>query len=179
MKRAYDFAESVLINFIEYAARYWSLLVALALLHLLISLWLLSRQNRPDDSPLAQTNAAVLDFFFRKGYEVERILFQGRMSAEYILTRLGARICLHIKWWSKPAGDIPVKEISRARAALACDYAILISKEGFTRAARRMAAQVEVWLWEFYNLESEMESSVAALSSGMNTAAAARSGKKP
>lgn len=175
LARLVDFAKTVFFNFIEYASRYWPLLIVLVLLHLVISFWILTHRDKDaEDSHPAESDAAVMDFFFRKGYEVERVIFQGRMSAEFVLTRLGARTCVHIKWWRKPVGEIPVKEMDQARNRYACEFAVIISKEGFTRAARKLAVRLGVWLWEFNNLESELKRTCPEAATAMKTAAAAK-----
>lgn len=172
MQQIVELAGTVLGNFAAFAAPYGTILSVLIVLHLLGALWFQSRRSNGLQPP-ADTNAAVLELFFRQGFEVERVLFQGRLSAEYIMTRLGTRACVHVKWWSKPVADVPVREICDAQNKYRCESAILISQEGFTKAARRMKRK-DVWLWDFYSLDEELAHYATDLAAGWQTAAAAK-----
>lgn len=156
-------------EFVRFASPYWPVLAGLVLVYLTAKLL---RRGKVQTAP--GSNAAALDYFFCQGYEVEEILYQGRMGAEYILSRLGARTCVHIKWWRKPINERPVIALSEARSRLNCEFAILISKEGFTRKARRLALETGVWLWRFNRLEVELERLADGIPEGMKTAAAAK-----
>jgi hypothetical protein len=172
MQRGLNFGKMVLAEFIQYGSRYWPLVFVLILLHLAYSLWALAPKNRAALTPV-DSNGVALDCFFRRGYELEEIIFQGRLGGEYILTRLGARTCVHIKRWNKPLGAEPVQALAAARAGSFCGSAILISKEGFTRAARRAAALAGVRLLDLYLLDEELERLSFGVPAGMKAAAAA------
>lgn len=166
-------AKEILLNFALYVARYWPLLIVLIVLHVVFALW--SREDEADPEPVvATTNASVLEHFFCRGYEVEKVIFQGRLGAEYILTRLGTRICVHIKWWSKAVGANPVEALLAAKRRHDCDFAILISKEGFSWSGRQAAVRAGILLWDIEKVGKE----VARIPKGveaMGIAAAAKS----
>lgn len=162
-------AISVLKEFLVFSARYWGVLLWLVLLYLSIILWPFGGR-RPSTVP--DSNAAVLDYFFRRGYHLEDEVFQGRLGAEFVLSKLGAATLVHIKWWQKPVGSRQIQELAAAQRKLYCKHAILISKEGFTRAAQREAAAAGVWLWDFYSIETELERFSASLAMGQKAVAA-------
>ena len=173
MQQLIEFAKAVLIAFTAYAARYWPLVAVLILLHLAYLVWVLSRRER-DGEVRDSEPTDVLEHFFRRGYEVERVIFQGRMIGEYILTRLGARTIVHVKWWSKAIGDKPVTALYNAQSMYNCEFGILISKEGFTRSARQAAVRTEVWLWDYVKLEDELKRLPTGMSEVIKTAAPAK-----
>lgn len=169
MEKALKLAWHTLKEFVRFASPYWPVLAGLVLVYLAAMLL-----HRRKVSIVPGSNAAALDYFFCQGYEVEEVLYQGRMGAEYILSRLGARTYVHIKWWRKPINDRPVIALSEARSRLNCEFAILVSQEGFTRRARRLALETCVWLWQFNRLEAELERLADGIPEGMKTAAAAK-----
>jgi len=169
MEKVLELAGKTLSEFVRFAAPYWPVLAGLVLVYLIAMLLRRRKVQTPPGS-----NAAALDYFFCQGYEVEAVLYQGRMGAEYILSRLGARTYLHIKWWRKPINERPVIAVGEARSRLNCEFAILVSKEGFTRKARRLALETGVWLWQFNRLEAELERLAHGIPEGMRTAAAAK-----
>jgi hypothetical protein len=169
MEKALKLAGDTLLEFIRFASPYWPVLAALFFVYLIA---ILLRRRKVTFSP--GSNSAVLDYFFRQGYEVEKVLFQGRMGAEYILSRLGAKTYLHIKWWRKPIDERSVQAVSEAKSRMNCEFAILVSKEGFTRRARRWAIDIGVWLWRFNRVESELERLADGIPEGMKAAAATK-----
>jgi hypothetical protein len=169
MEKVLELAGKTLSEFVRFAAPYWPVLAGLVLVYLIA---MLLRRRKVQTAP--GSNAAVLDYFFCQGYVVKEVLFQGRMSAEYILSRLGCRTCVHIKWLSKAVNERPVIAVNEARNRLNCEFAILVSKEGFTRKARRLALETGVWLWQFNRLEAELERFADGIPEEMKTAAAAK-----
>lgn len=162
-------AKTILVDFFTYAARYWILLLLLTLIYLVFHFW------DPQDKGHAglTSNANILDCFFRQGYQLEDDIFQGRLGAEFVLSKFGVATLVQIKWWHKPIGAAQVQEISASRRKLYCKFAIVINKEGFTRAARREAAIAGVWLLDFYNLEAELARFSAGQDQGLRSVAAA------
>jgi hypothetical protein len=146
-----EFAWRLLGEFARFVSPYWPALALLILVYL--AAFLLRR--RP--APLPEDNSAALDYFFRRGYQLEEILFQGRRGGEYILSRLGARVCLHLKWWKKALGEKPVLALAGAKNRNTCEFAILVAGEGFSRRARRLAQELGVWLIPYHRLENELE----------------------
>lgn len=169
MERALKLAGDTLREFVRFASPYWPVLAVLIAVYLAA---IILRRRKAPSAP--GSNAAVLDYFFRQGYEVEKVLFQGRMGAEYTLSRLGAKTYLHIKWWRKPIDERSVMAVSEAMSRMNCEFAILVSKEGFTRRARRLAIDLGVWLWRFNRVESELERLADGIPEGMKTAAATK-----
>lgn len=169
MERALELAGDTLLEFIRFASPYWPLLAVLIAVYLAA---IFLRRRNTSSSP--GSNAAVLDYFFRQGYEVEKVLFQGRMGGEYTLSRLGAKTYLHIKWWRKPVDERTVLAVSEAKTRMGCEFAILVCKEGYTRRARRLAIEIGVWLWRFHRVESELERLADGIPEGMKAAAAAK-----
>jgi len=158
--------QSVLADFFAYTARYWTILLVLVALHLFLQASGNKRGAPPD------TNPGVLESFFRKGFALEDDIFQGRSRAEFVLSKTGEAICVHVHWRNKPLGAAQVEEIALARRKLYCRYAIIISRGGFTLGARRQAAALEVALWDMHLLERHLHRFSASLAE----AAAARYG---
>jgi|GEM_PF-1451448 len=171
MEQALELAKTVLRNFIGYVAGYWPVLIVLVLLHLAYSVWTLSKINKEAAPSSIDNNDAVLDYFFQQDYKMERVLFQGRLGADYILTHLGAKTFLQIKWWSKPLGEKLVRALHVDQQRYSCEFSVLVSKEGFTRAARRAALQTGVLLMDLRYLDGEKDVP-AELSQGAKAAAA-------
>lgn len=165
-----ELAKTVLADFFAYTARYWGFFLWLVLLYLTIVLWPFGGRRT---STVPNSNAGVLDYFFRKGYHLEDEVFQGRLGAEFVLSKGGEATLVHIKWWQKPVGSGQVQELAGARRRLDRKHAVLISKEGFTRAARREAAAAGVSLWDFYSIEVELERFSSGLAQGLKAVAAA------
>jgi hypothetical protein len=169
-----ELAKTVLGEFLSYGARYWPLVMVLVMLHLAYALWTAPGKNTEafrDSSP-----AVVLEHFFRRGYEVERVIFQGRGAAEYILTRLGRRTMVHVKWWNQAIDDKPVLALHLAQKQFSCQFGIIISKEGATRAARQAAILRGVSLWDYVSLEDELEHLPSGIAEAYNDAAPASQG---
>lgn len=160
----------ILADFFAYTAVYWVFLSLLVLLYLIFQLT--SREGKASASP-PDSNAGVLEYFFRKGYQLEDDIFQGRLGAEFVLSKKGEATYVQIKWTQRPVGAARVADLVAAQGKLYCKYAILISKEGFTRAAQRAAADAGVWLWDLYNVDGELERFSALLAHGLRAVAAA------
>ncbi len=160
-------AKTVLADFVAYTAAYWVFLLLLILFYLIFQLLEGKDSVSPPDS-----NAGLLDYFFRKGYQLEDDIFQGRLGAEFVLSKHGEATLLQIKWSQRPVGVSQVEELVVAQGKQYCKYAILICKEGFTRAARRKAAAAGVLVLDFYNMEAELDRFSTLLNQGLRSVAA-------
>lgn len=170
MEKAIRLAWNTLREFFRFAKPYWPVLAGLIVVYLLA---LLLRRRKV--SVATVSNAVALDYFFRQGYEVEELIYQGRLGAECVLSRQGIRVYIQIKWWRKPIDQGTVLAVKESRYRLGCELAIIISKEGFTRRARRLGLEAGIWLWPFSRLELEMERLEEGICQGIEAAAATKS----
>lgn len=169
MGKALDFAWTALREFYRYATPYWPVLLGLLALYFI---FLISGRSK---SSLGAGSRTAIDHFTGRGYEVEAVHSQGRVGAQYTVCRWGARFCVHQRWGQKATDEGPVRDLVAARAVSNCDYAILISKEGFTRKARRFAQKNGVSLWLYQGLEVELKRFDSGITQGMRDVAASKS----
>lgn len=163
-------AWQILREFARVAAPYWPLLAGLILVY--TAAFLLRRKKTVLP---AESNAAALDLFFRHGYQVAEVVYQGRLGAEYVLSRMGAKTCLQIKWQRKPVPERAIESLRESRASRGCAFALMVSARGFSRGARVTSRSAGIWLWAYHNLEAELERLTEGIPEGMKIAAAAKS----
>lgn len=169
MGKALDFAWTALREFYRYAAPYWPVLLGLLILYFIVLI--IGRSQ----SSSSNGNIPAIDYFTGGGYQVEAVHSQGRLGSEYTMYRLGMRFCIHQRWGRKVTDVEPVRALAVARDALGCDYAILVSKEGFTRKAHRLAQKFGIRLWLYHRLEIELRRFDGGIDQGMKAVAASKS----
>lgn len=168
MAKALKLAWNTLATFIRFASPYWPVLAGLVAVYLVAFLFRRSR------APKLSSNAALLDCFFQHGYEVAAIIYQGRIQAEYVLARLGVSTYVQIWRQQKPVAEksiLQAKETCRDRS---CEQAVVLSKSGFSRQARRQGLADGLWLLPFDHLETALERLETELAAASRTAAATK-----
>ena len=118
--------QSVLADFFTYTARYWTILLVLVALHLFC------RRRATKGGRCRTLIPEYWNRFSVRALPLEDDIFQGRSRAEFVLSKTGEAICVHVHWRNKPPGAAQVEEIALARRKLHCRYAIIISRGGFT-----------------------------------------------
>lgn len=169
MGNALDFAWNTLNEFYRYAAPYWPVLFGLIGLYIVI---LCLSRRKPQD---CESREGALAYFSRLGYELAAVHSQGRMSAEYTFTRFGARVRVNLRWGRKAADEKSVAAAAGVRDSQDYDFVMLISKEGFTRQARRLGLETGVCLLSGRRLEAELKQFDGNITQGMKAVAAGKS----
>ena len=90
-----------------------------------------------------------LETHFKKhGYRVKRVGQTGDFGADLILYKRFSKIVVQAKRYSKNVGVAAVQQVISAKAYYHADYAMVVTNSHFTSAAKKMAKECEVSLWD-------------------------------
>jgi restriction system protein len=110
--------------------------------------WARARGLRAADGMSGADFEAWLAVLFRdRGWRVTRTRASGDFGADLILARRGERVSVQAKRRDRPVGVQAVQEAATARLHYGADRAMVVTNQGFTRAARELAESAEVELW--------------------------------
>jgi len=86
--------------------------------------------------------------FRRLGYSAEVTQYSGDYGADLVVSRDGVRHVVQAKRSRRPVGPRAVQEVVAARPRYRCQGAVVVTNSTFTSAARRLAAENGVKLWD-------------------------------
>ncbi|MCE6967503.1 restriction endonuclease [Cereibacter sphaeroides] len=89
----------------------------------------------------------IADLLSAAAFVVETTPLTGDFGADVIVEKDGLRYAIQCKDLGKPAGVKAVQEAEAARRYYQCDFAVVASRSGFTRAANELADELKVFLF--------------------------------
>lgn len=101
----------------------------------------------------------ICELFKESGYQAEITKATGDFGADVILTKDNLRSAVQVKRYER-GNLIGVKEINQViggREYYKCDKAILITSSDFTKAAKKLAKQTNIELWNWDRLYNEIK----------------------
>jgi len=105
----------------------------------------------PPSEPLPYLESELandtLFLFSHQGFQIEKIVYQGKYGADLIVTRPGARVYVHVKEWKKKITDSTVQEVYNYAKTNDCNQVIIVASSSFLRNATKVAARMNVILW--------------------------------
>ena len=131
----------------------WSVVVVLALAALAIKAHEARRLARSGIADVDRMDGRSFEeylgvLFRRLGYSAEVTPYSGDYGADLVIKRDGAREVVQAKRSTRAVGPRAVQEVVAARAHCGCQGAVVVTNSTFTPAARRLAADNGVKLWE-------------------------------
>lgn len=94
--------------------------------------------------------------FRRLGYSAEVTPYSGDYGADLVISRAGRRVAVQAKRSRGAVGPRAVQEAAAAQPHYRCQGAAVITNSRFTAAARRLAAENGVVLWDRSHLVGKM-----------------------
>jgi restriction system protein len=94
--------------------------------------------------------------FRARGYRVELTAFSGDYGADLVIAKGGLRRAVQAKRHSRPVGIRAVQEVVGAVRHYGCQEALVVANRDFTPAARRLARDNGVELWDRARLVQEL-----------------------
>jgi len=101
----------------------------------------------------------ICELFKDSGYQGEITKFTGDFGADVVLTKDNLKTAVQVKRYERE-NLLGVKEINQViggREYYKCDKAIIITTSDFTKAARKLAEQTNIELWNWNKLYSEIK----------------------
>lgn len=101
----------------------------------------------------------ICELFRDSGYQGEITKSTGDFGADVILTKDNSRTAVQVKRYERE-NLVGVKEINQViggREYYKCDKAIIITTSDFTKAAKKLAEQTNIELWNWDKLYSEIK----------------------
>ena len=131
----------------------WSVVVVLVLAALAIKAHEARRLARSGIADIDRMDGRSFEeylgvLFRRLGYSAEVTPYSGDYGADLVIKRDGARDVVQAKRSTRAVGPRAVQEVVAARAHYGCQGAVVVTNSTFTPAARRLAADNGVKLWE-------------------------------
>lgn len=80
------------------------------------------------------------------GFDVHTTKASGDQGADVLAQKNGISFAIQCKMYSKPVGNKAVQEANAGRDFYSCDYGVVVSNAGFTKAARQAAHACNVIL---------------------------------
>lgn len=96
-----------------------------------------------------------------RGYNVRRTQSSGDYGVDVIASRDGKSFAIQCKLYNRPVGTKAVQEIVSGRIFYRTDFAIVVSDNSFTPAAKNLARKSDVTLAHHKNLLHKLEGLVA------------------
>lgn len=132
----------------------------------------IARRRRAHRSGIAQLDGMdgrsfvhYLAYLFRQlGFHVQTAKGFGQSDVDLILTKPGIRCAVQGKRWDTQVGPDAVREAIVARDYHYCHMALLVTNTTFTMAAKELAQQTGVELWDRQELISSMSAMQRRLS---------------
>lgn len=95
------------------------------------------------------TFECYLETLFRTlGYQAQRTRASGDFGADLIITKGGVRTIVQAKRYSKNAGVKAVQEVVAAQKMYNGAHAMVVTNNGYTKQAQRLAQANSVELWD-------------------------------
>src|SRR6185312_15870973 len=103
------------------------------------------------DSPASTNDGRGFEIFCRDtliaaGWHVEPTVASGDYGGDLVAERDGLRWCIQCKDTARPSGVKAIQQAAGAAGYYACDYAAVVSRNGFTDQAILLAARLKVIL---------------------------------
>ncbi|MCY0877788.1 MAG: restriction endonuclease [Firmicutes bacterium] len=102
----------------------------------------------------ADFEAWVADLFTRTGFSVERTPATRDHGADLLLSGMGVRVAVQVKFWTSAVGNHAVQEVVAAKALYKTDAAWVVTNSTFTEQAIVLAKANGVRLIEGNELKS-------------------------
>ncbi len=88
----------------------------------------------------------------RAGWNASVTGQSGDQGADVVAEKAGTRVVLQCKLYARPVGNKSVQEAAAARAHEQASYGIVVTNNGFTRAAEQLAATNHIFLLHYRDL---------------------------
>lgn len=98
----------------------------------------------------------LANFFRARGYSVKLTPRTGDIGVDLDMHRDGQHYVVQAKCWKNNVGTKAVQEIYSGKAYYRADKAIVVTNSYFTHAARHLAREIGVELWDRARLKSEI-----------------------
>jgi restriction system protein len=131
----------------------WSVVVVLLLAALAVKAHEARRLARSGIADIDRMDGRTFEeylgvLFRRLGYSAEVTPYSGDYGADLVVKRDGVRQVVQAKRSTRAVGPRAVQEVVAAQAHYGCQGAVVVTNSKFTPAARRLAADNGVKLWE-------------------------------
>lgn len=142
----------------------WPLFALMALILLARFFLFIRRVRRIRGSKIADIDVMTgedferyLEFLFTKlSYATKRTPISGDYGADLILEKDGSRIAVQAKRSKKNVGPKAIQEVVAAKAHYGCSSTMVVTNSRFTSAAKRLARDNKVELWDRERLMSKI-----------------------
>ena len=104
-----------------------------------------TQRSEEASSPVDYENS-VATTLKEMGFEVHTTKASGDQGADVLAQKNGISFAIQCKMYSKPVGNKAVQEANAGRDFYSCDYGVVVSNAGFTKAARQAAHACNVIL---------------------------------
>ncbi len=152
------------------------LIAGLFLLLLIIAgiLWALERRHMEElmrraglsyigQIPNFDVDAYLQDLFRNLGYRVEEVPKREELAADLVLTDgTGRRVAVLARHFEERVTEEAIQNLVIDAVELQCQERLVVSIDGFTGGARRLAAQTGTHLWDLKRLAEAMERATQA-----------------
>lgn len=130
----------------------WLLLLTPNLLGLAFNIYRKRRLARAGMSDIDQMDGKSFELYLeslfkRQGYSVQLTPYRGDYGADLIISKEGRRTAVQAKRYKGKVGVKAVQEIAAARSHYECDDALVVTNNGFTAQAVKLAKSNNVRLW--------------------------------
>lgn len=103
--------------------------------------------DRPAILPVGiEYEGHVSEALIALGYNAQLTATTGDFGADIIAEKDELRYAIQCKFHAKPAGVKAVQEAESSRKYYKCDFAVVVSRSGFTSAAEELARELRVFL---------------------------------
>lgn len=130
----------------------WLLLITPNLLRFAYGLYRKRRLARAGMGDIDQMDGKSFELYLetlfkRQGYTVKLTPYRGDYGADLIISKEGRRTAVQAKRYKSKVGVKAVQEIAAARSHYECDDALVVTNNGFTAQAIKLAKSNNVRLW--------------------------------
>lgn len=111
-----------------------------------------TQRSEEVSSPIDYENS-VATTLKEMGFDVHTTKASGDQGADVLAQKNGISFAIQCKMYSKPVGNKAVQEANAGRNFYSCDYGVVVSNAGFTKAARQAAHACNVILLDDNQLD--------------------------